>query len=127
MNPGASRLATSRATMVALVLSTVVIQIVVAILLKELADARGGRSHWLVAAIIAVAAGLNGIRFLVWGFTSKHFPLSSSYPLTALFFPCILIVSAFYGEAVVWTKLVAVAIIVAGLALTTPGDDRRAG
>lgn len=105
--------------MVALVLSTVLIQIVVAILLKQLADS-SLRSHWLVAGIIAAAAGLNGIRFLVWGYTNKHYPLSSSYPLTALFFPCILLVSAAYGEPIAWGKVGAVLVIVAGLTLTTP-------
>jgi drug/metabolite transporter (DMT)-like permease len=111
--------------MVALVLSTVLIQIVVAILLKQLADFGGARPYWLVAGIIAAAAGLNGIRFLVWGYTNKHYPLSSSYPLTALFFPCILLVSAAYGEPVAWGKVAAVIVIVAGLALTTPRGNER--
>jgi len=112
--------------MVGLVLGTVLIQVFVAILLKELADFDGGRSWWLIAFIIAMAAGLNGIRFLIWGYTNKHYPLSSSYPLTALFFPCILAVSALYGEPVAWNQMVAIVVIVAGLTLTTPGNDEYA-
>ena len=105
--------------MVARVLSTVLIQVLVAILLKELADAGGGNSWaWLLLAL-AVAVGLNALRFAVWGYTHRHYPLSHSYPLTALFFPCILLLSAWYGETIAWTKVVGVGVIVAGLALVT--------
>lgn len=108
--------------MVALVLLTVVIQIVVAVLLKELADAHTRTAAWMLLGLGA-AVGLNGIRFLVWGYTHRHFPLSHSYPLTALFFPCILAVSALYGEHIAIHQLLAVAIIMAGLAAMTWNDD----
>lgn len=105
--------------MVALVLSTVLIQVVVAVLLKELADAGGGGSRAWFLFTLALAVGLNAVRFTVWGYTHRHYPLSHSYPLTALFFPCILLLSAWYGEAIAWTKVFGVGVIVAGLALVT--------
>lgn len=113
-------------TLVALVLVTVVIQIVVAVILKELADAHGGGSRmWLLFALGA-AIGLNAIRFLIWGYTHRHYPLSHSYPLTALFFPCILLVSAWYGDVIDWTKVVGVLVIMTGVALMNWDRDDAA-
>lgn len=99
-----------------LVLSTVLIQIVVAVLLKELADRHGSGWLWL-GVVIGAAMGLNVLRFAIWGYTHKHYPLSRSYPLTALFFPCILAISAWYGDPVGWREMLGVLAIVAGIAL----------
>lgn len=112
--------------MVALVLLTVVIQIAVAILLKELADARSHAGTAWLLLVLAVAVALNGLRFLVWGYTHRHFPLSHSYPLTALFFPCILVVSMWYGEHVGARQVLGVGIIMAGLAILTWRRDPHA-
>lgn len=102
--------------LVALVLSTVVLQIVVAVLLKELADA-APRSTLVLLGALALAVGLNGVRFLLWGYTHRHYPLSRSYPLVALFFPCILLLSAWYGEPVDWNQVVGVVAIMLGVGL----------
>lgn len=103
--------------LVALVLSTVVIQLLVAIVLKQLALTHStGVSLWLLVGLLA-AIGLNGLRFLIWGFTHKHYPLSHSYPLTSLFFPCVLGLSVWYGDTVLASQVVAVALIMAGVAL----------
>jgi len=113
------RLRHGRVTMVLLVLATVVIQIVVAVLLKELADAHGGGSRLWFLLVLSIAVGLNGLRFLLWGYTHKHYPLSHSYPLTALFFPCILLISAWYGDPIRWTQATGVAAIMLGIGLMT--------
>lgn len=107
-------------TLVALVLATVVIQLVVAALLKELTlrDATPAA----IAGVLGVAVLLNGVRFLAWGYTHRHYPLSRSYPLTALFFPCILLMSAYYGEAIRWPQVTGVAMILAGLWLMNMGE-----
>lgn len=103
--------------LVALVLSTVVIQLLVAIVLKQLALGHStGATPWLLAGLL-VAVGLNGLRFLIWGFTHKHYPLSHSYPLTSLFFPCVLGLSLWYGDTVSPSQVAAVALIMAGVAL----------
>ena len=106
-------------TLVALVLATVVIQLVVAALLKELTlrDA----TPVAVAGALVVAVLLNGVRFLAWGYTHRHYPLSRSYPLTALFFPCILLLSIHYGETIGWSQVAGVALILAGLWLMNSG------
>ena len=112
------------AMLVALVLSTVVIQLVVAALLKELAM-RHATPTWVVV-VLGAAVALNALRFLVWGYTHRHFPLSRSYPLTALFFPCILLVSAWYGEAIGVAQVAGVGVIMAGLGLMNWGNARDA-
>lgn len=111
-----------RLRLVLLVLSTVVIQIVVAVLLKELADARGGSTAWMLL-VLALAVGLNGLRFLVWGYTHRHYALSHSYPLTALFFPCILLLSAWYGDPIGTGEIVGVLAIMGGIALMNWEED----
>lgn len=112
--------------LVALVLSTVVLQLLVAVVLKELADA-APRPGPVLAGVLALAVGLNGLRFLLWGYTHRHYALSRSYPLVALFFPCILLLGWWYGEPVGWTQLAGVAAIVAGVALLNEGNgDARA-
>ena len=107
-------------TLVALVLATIVIQLLVAALLKEL-TLRNATPAW-VGLALAAAVGLNALRFLVWGYTHRHFPLSRSYPLTALFFPCILLVSAYYGEAIGAAQIAGVGVIMLGLGLMNWGD-----
>lgn len=107
--------------LVALVLSTVVLQLLVAVLLKELADA-APRPGLALAMVLALAVGLNGLRFLLWGYTHKHYALSRSYPLVALFFPCILLLSLWYGEPVGWMQVVGVAAIMAGVVLLNQED-----
>lgn len=109
------------ALLVALVLSTVVLQLVVAVLLKELADA-ASRPLLAMLLVLGLAVGLNGLRFLVWGYTHKHYPLSRSYPLVALFFPCILLLSLWYGEPVGWMQVAGVGAIMAGIALLNQED-----
>ena len=109
------------ALLVALVLATVVLQLAVAVLLKELADA-APRSALALLVVLGLAVGLNGLRFLLWGYTHKHYPLSRSYPLVALFFPCILLLSLWYGEPVGWMQVAGVAAIMAGVALLNQED-----
>ncbi len=111
--------------LVVLVLLTVLIQIIVAVLLKELADRHGANTWPWLWFVLCAAMGLNVLRFTIWGYTHKHYPLSRSYPLTALFFPCILAISVWYGDPIGWQKIVGVMAIMAGIMLMNlgPGDD----
>lgn len=115
-----------RLLLVVLVLSTVIIQLVVAVLLKELADARGGATLLWPLLVMGLAIGLNALRFFVWGYTHRHYPLSHSYPLTALFFPCILLLSAWYGDPVTNSELAGVTVIMAGIVLMNWKEKARA-
>lgn len=85
---------------VALVSATVVLQLASAWVLGSVA-AMSPHPGWTLGAIAILAAiGLNLFRFVIWGYTHRRFPLSHTYPLTALFFPCVLVLSCLRGDLV---------------------------
>lgn len=99
---------------VGIVMFAVLLNILSAIILKTLAN----KSHYtimLLSAGIVAAGGLNGLRFIVWGFLHKHYPLSISYPLSSLFYPMMLVVSASYGEPVNPNQILGTVLITIGV------------
>jgi drug/metabolite transporter (DMT)-like permease len=98
-----------------IVLSTVIIQILTASILKYTADNRVSLSELTIIAIVAGIIVLNIVRFGLWGTAHRQFPLSKTYPLTALFFPCVLVLSLLYGEQVTTNHLIGTATITAGV------------
>lgn len=98
----------------ALVSATVVLQLAAAWLLSAFAAVKPAPA--LLAAGMAVFAAivLNVLRFLIWGYAHKRFPLSETYPLTALFFPCILLLSYLRGNPVVIFQLTGTVLITVG-------------
>ncbi len=99
---------------VLIVLIAVVIQVIAAVSLKELAD-RPELPLVLVTAGIGAVALLNGVRFLVWGYVHKRYPLSHSYPLNSMFFPLMLAVAWAYGEAIRFNQVAGTALISLGV------------
>lgn len=111
------------AVLVALVLSTVVIQLLVAAVLKE-ATLRSSTPHWVILAL-AVAIGLNGVRFVLWGYTHRHYPLSHSYPISAMFFPLVVVMAWAYGEHISGRNIAGAALVTLGVAMClfrNPGE-----
>lgn len=99
---------------VLVVLATVVIQLIAAAALG-FAAARDHSLFSLVAgAAISFAVALGGIRFVAWGYLHRHFPLSHVYPLTSLFFPCVLILAVLRGDFVGWLQVIGTLLITAG-------------
>jgi drug/metabolite transporter (DMT)-like permease len=97
------------------VVLAVVLNVLAAVVLKQLAD---GAGLALVAVVfgIGLAIALSGMRFLVWGYAHKRLPLSTSYPLTSIFFPVMLVVSWWgYGEPTRWTQIAGAALITLGV------------
>jgi drug/metabolite transporter (DMT)-like permease len=99
---------------VALVFSTVLIQLASAWVLDTAADTKPGRGWTIIAAAVALAIGLNVVRFVIWGYTHRRFPLSQTYPLTALFFPCVLVLSWLKGDAIHVPEIAGTALITLG-------------
>lgn len=98
----------------ALVSATVVIQLAAAWVLGTAAGIKPSPG-WIVATVgVALAIGLNVVRFVIWGYTHRHFPLSQTYPLTALFFPCILILSYLKGDSIHPMEIAGTALITLG-------------
>lgn len=104
-----------RAGPLVFVAATVVLQLLAAFVLDVAASA----SAIGIAALgaVAIAIGLHGVRFMLWGHVHKHYPLSHSYPLTALFFPFVLVISHLRGDHVDWYQLVGTLVITLGVGL----------
>lgn len=99
---------------VALVFGTVLIQLAAAWILAAAAGLKPS-TGWIIAAVaVAAAIGLNVVRFVIWGYTHRHFPISQTYPLTALFFPCILLLAWLKGDAVHPWEIAGTALITLG-------------
>lgn len=111
-----------------LVSSTVLLQLAAAWVLDTAAGHPSARGWAIAAVAIAVALVLNVGRFVIWGYTHRHFPLSFTYPLTALFFPCILLLSYFQGTRIggmeiLGTALITIGAVVMGVRDRTAVDD----
>ena len=106
-----------------LVFTSVILGIISAYILKEASLHNDIGASVLVLTILAVVL-VNGLRFVVWWYVHKRFPLSSSYPLSSLFFPLILIMGYAYGEEITSTKIIGAGIIVIGVALMTHENSR---
>ena len=92
----------------------------VAITLATALTLRAGRGlpflSPMFVLMIAVAIGLNVVKFVVWGMLNQRYDLSKTYPLTSIFYPLIFIVGLVMGETVFSaTKLLGLLFIVVGL------------
>lgn len=93
---------------------TSIINIVAGVILKE-----AGKSDSFAIQLsgLAIAGVLGVVQFVIWRKAHHRYPLSLTYPFTALTFPMALGVAAFYKETVgpwhvIATALVAVGVIV---------------
>jgi drug/metabolite transporter (DMT)-like permease len=94
----ASRPASSRAGPLLVMLLAVALQVAGATVLKTLADGADRASATLVALGIGAVIVLNLLRIGVWGAAHRRYPLSRTFPLSALFFPAMLALALVYGE-----------------------------
>lgn len=102
----------------AVVTVTVLLQLLGAAFLKQAALAAHGMP--LVPAVFIVAAfGVQGVRFLLWGYAHRRWPLSMTYPMTAVFFPLLIGLAAWYGERVSLQQWAGGLLITAGVAWIT--------
>lgn len=99
---------------VVLVLGIVAINVTSGILLKILAS-NGGDNRLLLVLGFGTVFVLNGARLVVWLFANRHFPLSTIYPLTSLFFPVMLVVSYAYGDPITVSRLLGTLLITFGV------------
>ena len=111
----------------AVVLATVIVQLLAAAALG-FAAARGHPIFSPLALVaILVALALNGIRFVAWGYLHRRFPLSHVYPLTSLFFPCILILATLRGDSITTLQIVGTLLITAGSFLMATASQDETG
>lgn len=99
---------------VAVMFLAVTLQVLGAILLKTIADHRLQWSFALLGAGVGVVIILNLVRLGVWGAAHKRFPLSTTFPLSSLFYPMMLLVAVAYGDPVGARQLIGAALITSG-------------
>jgi len=98
-----------------LVFSTVLITILSSVLLDY-----GAENFTTISVLGVVLFGMvllvNCFKFVLWGWIHKSYDVSKSYPLTAMFFPLIMLVSFYQNETVIsWPKMIGVLLIVSGI------------
>ncbi|MGI9432698.1 MAG: hypothetical protein ACR2PQ_10810 [Myxococcota bacterium] len=94
----AERSGFSRTGPLLVMLLAVGLQVLGAIVLKTLADRVDHASATMVALGIGAVVVLNLLRVGVWGAAHRRYPLSRTFPLSALFFPAMLVLAVAYGE-----------------------------
>ena len=97
---------------------TVLLQLVAAALLKQ-AALIAAAGLFLALALVAVAIGIHGLRFLLWGYAHRRWPLSHTYPLTAIFFPIVVGMAVLYGEQIRAPQVLGSLLIGLGVAWLT--------
>lgn len=100
------------------------LNLVSAVILKEAAD-MGQVSFLILVVVICLVVLINLLRVTFWSAIHKRFQLSDSYPLTSLFFPMILILSAFYGEDIGLAQIIGTALITLGIIVLMSGEKPK--
>jgi drug/metabolite transporter (DMT)-like permease len=111
-------------TPVLIVLTAVGLNVLAGIILKTLAN-QANPSLYALAVGIGAVLMLHGLRMMAWLVAHRRFPLSSTYPLTSIFFPIMLGVSYAYGEPVGLRQLAGTALITAGIVWFTVHSNRH--
>lgn len=97
-------------SLVVLTLVNIVLQLSSAALIKT-ASILPSTQLLTISVLLLIAMTLAFGRFIIWGKLHKRFPVSISYPASALFFPSLVLMAYFYGEPVSFQQLVGVAIV----------------
>ncbi len=120
-NPNGNPGARPRALLLGLVALSIALQLVNASLIK-FASAHLHDRLLVVALVLATVLVLAFGRLLVWNAMHKRFPVSLAYPATALFFPCLVVLAAIYGEPVTGMQMAGACLVTLGvLLLLRPG------
>lgn len=107
-----------------LVISTVLFTLASALLLDYVAKLPQ-HNMLLMLMVIAAAVVLNFSKFFIWGRIYKKYPLGTTYPITASFFPLIYIVALGNGQASLQvSKIIAIALILIGIYLLSEAREK---
>jgi multidrug transporter EmrE-like cation transporter len=98
-----------------LTLLNVTLQVTCAVLIKAatLPKHIGALSLLIVVVVLALNFG----RFVLWQAIHRRYDLSVAYPASALFFPCVVVASYFFGERVDAAKIWGAALVTLGVAI----------
>lgn len=116
-----SSLGTSRIRLVLLVAGGVCLQLCSAAALKV---ATNVQNPWTltVAIFLALVLALNIGRFVLWNAIHERYPISVSYPASALFFPLVVMLALLMGEAVTLPQIGGAALVGLGILMLMSCD-----
>lgn len=97
-----------------LVFLSVGLQLLNAALVK-LASATPPPAPLVIAGLLAVVLALSFARFFIWNGIYRRYPISLAYPLSAIFFPGVVVVAWAMGEPVGVLQIVGAAIVMMGV------------
>lgn len=106
-----------------LVISTVLCTLASALLLDYSAKSL---NYGVITALvfIAIATALNFAKFFIWGRIYRQYPLGTTYPITASFFPIIYLIALANGQASLQpNKAIAILLILLGIYLLS--EERK--
>ena len=108
------------------VAAIVSLNIAVALLLDWLAHwGTHGLTTTAVAIGLAGVAAVNAVRFGAWWVIHRRMDLSRSAPLTAAFFPALLLTDMLRGLHPSWAQILGIVAITIGAAWSTTIEPRR--
>ena len=122
--PGAPIPAGGKALMLILVLTSVVMQLLSAFLLKVTPEFEFARIATIALCLGSVLV-LNVARFFVWDAIHRRFPISVAYPASALFFPGVLMLAWWFGEPVGPFQVLGAILVMLGVALLVSEGESR--
>ena len=114
--------------MIIAIFNIVCISIATALILDYIGNLHGSLFNTYVILGLLIVLVLNSFKFIVWNFLHKRYDLSSTYPLTAIYFPLIYIISVLKKEMVVDAfSLIAIAFVFSGVYLILSSDKQKEG
>lgn len=83
---------------ISLVILTVIITVATSLILDYAAHI-GLNMNLEILFLLSIVIVINLLKFILWGWIHARFHLSSSYPLTAIFFPIIYLIAIFKNQS----------------------------
>ena len=99
---------------ITIMLGAVALQVAGAVLLKTIADNRLNWGLALLAGGVGAVIVINLIRLAVWARAHRRFSLSSTFPLSSLFYPAMLGVAIAFGDRVGLRQVIGALLITGG-------------
>jgi drug/metabolite transporter (DMT)-like permease len=109
-----------------LVTLSVGLQLVNALLVK-LAAATPSPPLLVFAGLLFAVLALGFVRFVIWSGIYKRYPISLAYPLSAIFFPGVVLMAWAMGEPIGAMQVAGATLVMAGVALVVTSQPHPAG
>lgn len=110
--------------MLVLVCMSVGLQLVNAWLIK-FASATPAPPSFVIGILLLAVLVLGFARFVIWNGIYKRYPVSFAYPLSAIFFPAVVLLAWQMGETVGAAQIVGATVVMLGVARVVTPTERR--